>query len=128
MSEEGIISRYPLANGLVLEFRDRSRPMAGDRRQVVLEARVAIPLNAATLPPELLPHLAEITAALGTEAIFTKQEVRHFIPETEAAKLLQEMAAGLLKSLQDYLSHPDFASRFIRKKVAEYQEKRGRYS
>ena len=53
MRAEKLISRHTLDNGLTLEFWDLSRPMVGDRWLIVLEARIAVAVGAATLPPEL---------------------------------------------------------------------------
>ena len=114
-----LLRRQVLANGLILEFHDRSRLMAGDRWQVILEVRVPIPVSAATLPPDLADRAAEVGAALGPEVVFTQQEVHYFIDVHEVPGLLQEMQTRLLRSLEGYLGHPDFAGRYLRKKFAE---------
>jgi len=54
MTESLLLSRL-LPNGLTLEFFDLSRPMAGDRWQVILEVRLPIAVSAATLPPDQEP-------------------------------------------------------------------------
>jgi hypothetical protein len=126
MNSEKLLSRQALNNGLVLEFWDLSRPLAGDRWQVVLEVRVPIPVTAGTLPPDLSPQLDQVIAALGQNLLFTKQEVRQFIPAGEVAGLLQQIEAQLLASLKAYLGHPDFAPRLIRKRLDEHRERQGR--
>ncbi len=123
MKSEKLLSRHPLNNGLDLELWDLSHPVAGDRWQVVMEARVLVPLTAATLPPEFLPQIDQVTAALGREIVFFQQEVRNFITASEVAGLLKEMTSRFLSSLTTYLGHPDFAAGFIRKTFAAYQEK-----
>jgi hypothetical protein len=55
MDSGKLLSRHALDNGLTLEHWDRSRPVAGDRWHVVLEASISISVTAATLPPELRP-------------------------------------------------------------------------
>jgi hypothetical protein len=127
MSPEKLLSRHFLDNGFCLEFWDLSRPVAGDRWQVVLEARVAVPITAATLPPDLRPRQAQVTAALGREILFSQKEVRNFMAAGEVGDLLKEMEARLLSALSAYLVHPDFAGRLIRKKFTEYQEKQRWY-
>jgi len=117
-----LLSRHDLKNGLVLEFYDRSRPVAGDRWQVVVEARVVVAVTGQNLPPELRPQAAQVTAALGPEAVFAKEEVRHFVAAAELAGLLAEIEKQLLSSLSAYLGHPEFAARFLRKKFADYQK------
>lgn len=67
MRAEKLISRHPLDNGLTLEFWDLSRPMIGDRWIVVLEARIAVAIGPATLPPELQDREAEVVLGLGPE-------------------------------------------------------------
>ncbi|MGQ9689614.1 MAG: hypothetical protein ACUVXF_12660 [Desulfobaccales bacterium] len=122
-----VLSRHRLPTGLVVEFLDRSRPIAGDRWQVVVEVRLLIPINQTTIPPDLADQTAEVIAALGQDLVFTKQEVRHFIDVREVPALLQEMTTRLWAGLKGYLGHPDFAGRYIRKKFSEYQERQKWY-
>lgn len=127
MTTKSLLLRRSLPNGLLLELYDRSRPMAGDRWQVILEVSVPIPVNEAALPADLKERAPEVIAALGPEIIFTQQEIHHFVDAREVSALLQEMQERLLQGLSDYLGHPDFAGRYIRKKFAEYQEKQRWY-
>lgn len=121
MTETALL-RKTLPNGLILEFHDCSRTIAGDRQQVVLEVRLPIPVNAAALPPDLADRFREVITALGQEILFTKQEVRHFVDAQEVPAILQEMQTRLWEGLKDYLGHHDFAGRYIRKKFVEHQE------
>jgi hypothetical protein len=118
-----LLLRQALANGLILEFHDRSKLMTADRWQVVLEVRLPIPVSAATLPPDLADRAPEVIAALGPEILFIQQEVHHFIDDQEFPGLLQEIQTRLFKGLEGYLGHPDFAGRYLRKKFAEHQAK-----
>lgn len=127
MTTKSLLLRRSLPNGLLLELYDRSRPMAGDRWQVILEVSVPIPVNEAALPADLKERAPEVIAALGPEIIFTQQEIHHFVDAREVSALLQEMQERLLQGLSDYLGHPNFAGRYIRKKFAEYQEKQRWY-
>jgi hypothetical protein len=127
MNPEKMLSRHPLKNALALEFWDRSRPMLGDRWQVVVEARVAVPVSEDTLPPELHSQSSQVIAALGKEVVFAQQEVRNFVDTGEMAGLLQQIEEQLLASLQAYLGHPQFPARFIRKKFADQQREKGWY-
>ncbi len=99
----------------------------GDRWQVVVEARVAITVTAGTLPAELRGQEGQVIAALREEVVFTKQEVRNFVAAGDVAAILKLIEEQLLTSLRGYLGHPDFASRFIRKKYADRQRKTGWY-
>ena len=127
MNPEKLLSRHTLNSGLALEFWDLSRPLVGDRWQVVVEARVAIAVTADTLPVELRPQLAQVVAALGEKVVFTKQEMRQFVASGEVAEILQVIEDQLLTSLRGYLGHPDFAARFIRKKYTDQQKPTGWY-
>jgi hypothetical protein len=123
MKPEKLISRHPLANGLSLEFWDLSRSMVGDRWLVILEVRIALPLNAGTLPPDLLAEEAEISRALGPEIVFTQRNERNFIDASEFRETLKEMETRLLTLAPTYFGHPEFAGRLIRKRYAEYRQK-----
>jgi hypothetical protein len=118
-----LLLRHPLANGLSLEFHDLSRPMAGDRWQVILEVCLAIPVDATTLPSDLADRAPEICEALGPEILFTQREVHYFIDVHEVPDLLHEIQTRLLKGLEGYLGHPDFAGRYVRKKFIESSKK-----
>ena len=125
MNPEKLLSQHSLRNGLLLEFWDLSKALAGDRWQVVVEARVAIAVTADTLPAELRAQVGQVIAALGQEVVFTKQEVRIFVAAGEVADILKLIEGQLLTSLRGYLGHPDFAPRFIRKKYVDQQKVRG---
>jgi len=118
-----LIARHPLNNGLTLEFWDHSRPVAGDRRYVLLETRITIPVRANTLPPELKPLADQVTGALGQEITFSQQDARNFIAASEAPEILQDMQDRILALAPGYFGHADFAARFIRRKYAEWQER-----
>ena len=73
MNSPGLLARHTLDNGLTLEFWDLSRPLVGDRWFVCLVTRIAIPIGAETLPPELQPQAAQVVEALGEEIIFSRK-------------------------------------------------------
>jgi hypothetical protein len=127
MQPEKFLSRQPLPNGLVLEFRDLSRPTAGDRWQVSVEGRVAIPIILQNLPAAYQDKLNDIVAALGPEIIFSKLEVRNFIAEGEVPALVKKIEAELFATLSGYLGHPEFAPRFIKKTYEDLQERQRWY-
>jgi len=123
MTTEKLLSRHPLENGLTLEFWDLSRPMIGDRWIITLELRLAIPIGAANLPPDLQSQEADIVRALGTEIVFSQRDERNFIDVKEFEASLKEMESRFLSLVPSYFGHPEFAGRLIRKRYAEYQEK-----
>jgi hypothetical protein len=121
--KESLMRRQTLANGLTLEFHDVSRPMAGDRWQVILEVRLPVPVTTDSLPPDLADRASAVLSALGPEIVFTQQDVRHFIEVRKVPAILEEMQARFLAGLGAYVSRPDFAGRFIRRKFSAYQER-----
>lgn len=121
MNPPALLSRHPLDNGLVLEFWDHSRALVGSRTFVCLEARIAIPVRAQTLPPEFRAQAAQVTGVLGEEIIFSQRQERNFIGAAEAQALLLDMQARLLALAPGYFGHADFAARFIRKKIVALQ-------
>jgi hypothetical protein len=122
MNSGRLISQHPLANGLILELWDHSRPLVGDRWYVVLETRIAVPVRADTLPSELKALADQVVTALGNEIIFSRNEERNFISAAEFPGLLQDMQDRILELAPGYFGHPDFAGSFIRGKFAERQK------
>jgi hypothetical protein len=123
MTTEKLLSRHPLGNGLTIEFWDLSRPMIGDRWIITLELRIAIPINAAKLPPDLQAQEAEIVKALGAEIVFSQRDERNFIDIKEFDAAMNEMVTRLLALAPSYYGHPEFGGRLIRKRYGEFQEK-----
>ena len=122
MNSPRLLKRHTLDNGLTLEIWDHSRPLVGDLQFVCLLARIAIPVRAETLPPELKAQAAQVVEALGEEIIFSQMQERNFIAASEAPALLQEMQDRIMALAPGYFGHADFAPRFIRKKWAARQE------
>ena len=122
MNSPRLLNCHTLDNGLTLEFWDHSRPLVGDLQFVCLLARIAIPVRAEILPPELKAQAARIVEAMGEEIIFAQMQERNFIAASEAPALLHDMQNRILALVPGYFGHADFAARFIRKKWAERQE------
>ena len=124
MNSPQLLDRHTLDNGLTLEFWDHSRPLVGDLKFICLLARIAIPVRAETLPPELKAQAAQVVEALGEEIIFSQRQERNFIDASKAPDLLRDMQDRILALAPGYFGHADFAARFIRQKFAERQELR----
>ncbi|HZE21664.1 MAG TPA: hypothetical protein VE082_06395 [Desulfobaccales bacterium] len=120
MNAARLMFRHPMKNGLTLEFWDHSHPVAGDRRVVVLETRVAIPIRADTLPPDLQAHAPKVANALGDEVFFSQREERNFIAAAEVASVLKDMQDRMIALAPGYFGHADFAGKFIRKTYVAY--------
>jgi len=124
MNPEKLLSKHSLDNGLTLNLWDCSRPVAGDRWYVALEARIAIPVNQDTLPPELRREAAAVAAALGPQLIFSQRDERNFIAAQEVPDLLKEMATRALDLAGHYFGHPDFPKKLVRQKYAQHLARR----
>jgi hypothetical protein len=122
MNSPRLLYRHTLDNGLTLEFWDHSRPLVGDLTLVCLLARIAIPVRAETLPPELKPRAAQVVEALGEEIIFTQKQERNLIAASLAPGVLKDMQDRMLALASGYFGHAEFAARYIRKKCAERPE------
>jgi hypothetical protein len=128
MNGARLMSRHALKNGLTLEFWDHSRPVAGDRWVVILETRIAIPVRADTLPPELQAYAAQVARALGEEVTFRQREERNFIAASQLPAVLKDMQDRMLALAPGYFGHADFAPRFIKKTYAAYLAKKSQPS
>jgi hypothetical protein len=114
--------RQALANDIILELWDYSRPLVGDRWFVGLETRISIPVRRNTLPPDLQDQADQVLETLGDTIIYTHREERNFIAAREVPALLQEMQDRMLALTPGYFGHTDFAARFLRKTYAARQE------
>lgn len=116
-------------NGLNVKLYDISRKLAGDRWYVGLLAQIDIPLTDSLLNEKLLsPYsIEEIRNALGATVCFEQKRERHFIDEKEKQGQLNELIDLFLKSYQSYLSHPDFASKYVLKEYKKYLERQTWY-
>ncbi len=124
MSEIGGGSVFvDLANGLRLEFRDESRPVAGDRWYVGL--RVLVPVRLPQEPPPGVSSLAwqRIRRGLGGWMHYQAAVDRHFVRAGERKAVLDELRETFLSNRADYLSRPDFSRRFIDRQAAAIQER-----
>jgi hypothetical protein len=124
MKPARLMARHSLKNGLTLEFWDHSRPVAGERWVVVLETRIAIPVRADTLAPEMKTDAAQVVRALGEEVIFSQREERNFIAKSEVSVVLKDMQDRMIALAPAYFGHADFAAGFIGKTYAAYLAKR----
>ncbi len=122
---ERLIEKITLANGLILELWDKSRPMAGDRWLVSLLARVEVPIV-----PEYFSTMdngeqayRELVAAYGNPLIFTQEKVRHFVDERETTEVLTGFCQRLKDNLISYLGNPRFGLLYVMKKYGDLQDR-----
>lgn len=123
--ERKLLERRELPNGLLLEFWDESRKVAGDRWYVSVRAVVSVPLL--EHPPQSV-HSAVmefILREVGDHLCFQLREERNFIADADMAATREELKEVFVKNSLSYLSHPDFSSRFVSRKMQEMAEKMG---
>lgn len=122
--KEQLIKSIPLDNGQVLNIYDASKNIAGDRWQVNLVARIRISVNEINLKNDTsLPPVDEIKQALGGTVEYEIKKQRNFIDDKEKKTVLTDLLDTFIKYSVPYLSHPEFAKRFIIKKYAEKKSK-----
>jgi hypothetical protein len=113
----GPLKRIELSNGLTLELYDCSRVVAGDRWHVCLAARIAIPLGdmSAQEGQKTWPGRDELAALLDDPVVFEQRLERNFIDSGEKNRLLQELCDSFIGGIAGYVSHPQFAARYVLK-------------
>jgi wyosine [tRNA(Phe)-imidazoG37] synthetase (radical SAM superfamily) len=122
--KEQLINSIPLDNSQILNIYDASKKIAGDRWQVNLVARMLISVyeinseNNAENPP-----IAEIKKALGDTVEYEVKKQRNFIDDKEKNTVLTDLLNTFIKYSIPYLSHPEFAKRFIIKKYHEHKSR-----
>lgn len=120
-----LVEILDLPNGLKLEFWDESRAIAGDRWYVGLRAIVAMRIPDEAPPGGHSEGFGILREALGKEACFQHLMERHFVAQEEVCSVSQEMKRVFLENSWDYLSRPEFPKRFLLRKAAELQERKG---
>ena len=116
--DEILIKKIDLNNGLTLEFIDVSRKVAGDRYQVTLKTRVAVPVEEKWFPeddPARL-ELAGIIKKVGSAVEFEQKKERNFVDEKEKLAVLKDMITVAEDFGVRYIGHPDFPRKLILKK------------
>ncbi|MDM8549244.1 hypothetical protein QUF72_04165 [Desulfobacterales bacterium HSG2] len=122
--EEKLIKVTDLENGLVLKLYDKSRKIAAERWLVCLSARIDIPVNGLLFENDQTVTVDEIKKALGESVLFEQKRDRNFIEDSRKDEVFKEVCVSFLSSSISYLSHPDFAKKFVFKKFKEYVNRR----
>ena len=115
--EEKSVKTIPLANDLTLELFDLSRKISRDAFQVIMVARVAIPVEAALFSPETLDRipLKELHRKLGPTATFEHRKERNFIMEPDKETVFDHLVKSFTETLLPYISKPVFPEKYILK-------------
>jgi hypothetical protein len=120
------IETQTLPNHATLSCYDRSRRLAGDRWQVVLETQVTIPVDQRTLAGEALESgfVEAVREALGHPYRYINRQERTFVAETEKQQVLEAFLAAMRRKAV-YFAHPEFPRRCLMKAFHENQRKKG---
>jgi hypothetical protein len=119
--EEKLIQTIDLDNGLELKLYDNSRKLTGDRWNVSLIARIEIATDDLLQKEGGSPsiNIDEVKNAVGEKLLFEQKRERIFIDEKEKNEIMKEIQDSFLSSSLSYLSHSDFAKKYILKKFNE---------
>jgi len=118
---EKLLETRKLTNGTTLSLYDASRRQAADRWIVVLEARVAISLDANRFPSKGIDglSLATVSKVLGSEVVYINRQKRIFVPDEEQEDLIRLLRENFYRTTEPYISRPTFPLRYI---VQQYRQ------
>ncbi len=119
---ESLVETLALENNLTLEIYDGSRQIAQDRWVIKFIARLAVPVD------PLVADISEvdwdkIKAALGTSLLFEQKRERNFIDVEEKEAVFKSLCENFKATQLPYLTHPEFAKRFILSRYSEHRHK-----
>jgi len=122
---EQLVKAIALENNLTVELYDASKKIAGDRWQVSLVARMVIPVDDAIDKGGIDPTKAmEIRQVLGDAVTYEIKKQRNFIDAREKTAVFDQLLDVFSNYSRPYLSHPDFAGRFVLKTFYDRQKQR----
>ena len=123
--EHTLITEETLENGVTLRLFDASRKLAGDRWLVALEACALVPVKEnEIMEDEKTGESISIRLAMGEQISFEQKRERYFIDERHKDSVFNQMLESFRFSIRDYLAHPQFPSRFVKKSIQDYLEKK----
>lgn len=120
-----LVETIPLENGLTVEVRDASRPIAADTAKVELLFRVAVPLDSGdwTCPA----HCETVRQVFGDPLRFEYRAVRSFVRSDEVENVSRELRDAFRRDMLAYLSRPDFPHRLALSKYRDVESHPYRY-
>jgi len=121
---ERFIDKMTLGNGLVLEFQDGSRRLAGDRWLVLFAVVIDIDVKKAWTQggPDAPISVEQLHSVLGHTVRYQYERKSHFVDENKKDVVLQRLKKDFLDTNMGYLSNPDFARRFV---LGKYRQAQG---
>lgn len=126
MTNEKLLNKRRLENGMDLNYYDMSRKVAGDRWLVGLKCEVPFPVlhsyynRYQNIGPELLEELKSI---LAESILFSTSKERFFVPEEDKENVLNELVEQLDCTVISYLNNPKFPEKIFMQKIEETMEK-----
>ncbi len=122
--EEIHVKEIQLENSLRINIYDSSRRLAGDRWLVAMTARIKIPVDEHLAREAGGPPAEAVKQLLGEVPVFEQRKTRHFIDEREKDAAFQDLLDNFLSYALSYLSHPEFAKRYLLKEFKEKQKQK----
>ncbi len=123
-TDKKIIRTIFLENNLVLFFYDESRKISEDRWQVNLIATIQILTAQVQFSQIDAKKRNEIIKAVGEQINYEKKLTRNFVADHEKEEIVLAVCESFLQNTKPYLSHQQFAERFVLKCYADSLEKR----
>ncbi len=124
MAEKKLIRTIYLENDLLLSLYDESRKIAGDRWQVNLMVTIQILTAHVKFTQIDKINRDEIIQTVGEQINYEKKLIRNFVADHEKEEIVSAMCDSFLQNIKPYLSHQQFAERFVIKCYADSLEKR----
>ncbi|MCE5263030.1 MAG: hypothetical protein LLG97_05795 [Deltaproteobacteria bacterium] len=112
-----LIETIPLENGLTVEVRDASRPVAADTAKVELLFRIAVPLDPGDWACPA--HCETVRRVFGDPLRFEYRTGRSFVRSEEIETVSRELRDAFRRDMLAYLSRPDFPRRLA---LAKYRD------
>lgn len=108
-----LLHREELANGLLLEFFDRSNRYFGDYHRVCIEFRTTLFLDAPVLVQLDAEVLQRARRYFGPALVVTRTRERMGVEGARVAATVSELIEGVRQDAARYLSRPDYPARLL---------------
>lgn len=111
------IKTIELKNGQLLILTDRSRKISDDAYIVIMQATMEINITPDLFDKEPLSGVTvdQIRDTLGETVIYEYRLERNFILNHEKDEVLASLVDTFMKNMEQYISHPRFASKLVLK-------------
>lgn len=110
-----------LSNGEIIEIFDKSRMIAQDTWIVSMIFRINIDLKEKNFNTLKTITDNQIKERFGDSIVYEVKHERNFIKENEKDKVYSDIKDSFLNTNLKYLSHPEFALKYV---VKKYNEKK----